>query len=433
MKLQMKYGHGEFTAEIDDKNILEVIEGAPNTCTKTEDEILDEALAHPFDSARLSQLVHLGETVCIIIPDVTRAWQRTDRYLYKIVDELNTGGVRDDDIIFLSATGTHRRQTREEHEQLLGPKLSSRFTVIDHDCRDASVNVYLGTTSFGTPVTLNRHALDCDHVVLTGAIVYHFLAGWSGGKKAIVPGIASYETIMSNHALSLKPEFGAGIVPSVRSANIVQNPVHQDMMEAASFVKPLFLFNVVMGHDGKIAGAVAGNYITAHEQGRKIVDKTDSVKIKGRSDVVIATSGGYPKDINLYQSIKLLINAREAVRENGTIIMMTECSEGIGGDKGIFEILTKFDSLDDRERYLRDAYSIAKFVGYYFCSTAQKYNLIMVTGLDPELLKTTGITVVKTLHEAIKAAFEKCGPDCTINLMPHGANTFPVSVEFFGG
>lgn len=426
MEIHMKYGHGEFAAEVNSKNILEVIEGTRENSTKTEEDILDEALARPIDSARLSQLVHAGETVCIVIPDITRAWQHTDRYLYKIVDELNAGGVRDEDIVFLSATGTHRKQTPEEHAQLLGPKLSSRFTIIDHDCLDNESNVYLGNTSFGNRVSLDRRALECDNVVLTGAIVYHFLAGWSGGKKAIVPGIAAYETIMSNHALSLKPEFGAGIVESVRSANIEENPVHQDMMEAASFIKPLFLFNVVMGHDGKVVGAVAGNYITAHAQGRKIVDRTDSVKIKGKSDVVIATSGGYPKDINLYQSIKLLINAREAVRENGTIIMITECSEGIGDDEGINTILTKFKNLEERERYLRDAYTIAKFVGYYFCSTAAQYNLILVTSIEPELLKTTGITVVKTLDEAIRLVFEKHGPDCTINLMPHGANTFPV-------
>jgi nickel-dependent lactate racemase len=426
MEIRMKYGHREFVAGLDDKNILEVIEGTRDNCTKTEDEILDEALAHPIDSARLSQLVHAGETVCIVIPDITRAWQHTERYLYKIVDELNAGGVKDEDIVFLSATGTHRRQTPEEHERLLGPNLVSRFKIIDHDCLDKESNVYLGTTSFGNRVSLDRRALECDHVVLTGAIVYHFLAGWSGGKKAVLPGIAAYETIMSNHALSLKPEFGAGIVESVRSANIEENPVHQDMMEAASFIKPLFLFNVVMGHDGKVAGAVAGNYITAHAKGRKIVDRTDSVKIKGLSDVVIATSGGYPKDINLYQSIKLLINAREAVRENGTIIMVTECSEGIGGDEGINTILTRFKSLDERERYLRDAYTIAKFVGYYFCSTAVEYNLIMVTSIDPGLLASTGIKIVKTLDEAIALAFEKHGPDCTINVMPHGANTFPV-------
>lgn len=426
MQIKMKYGRGEFAAEFEDRNILEVIEGKQNTCLKTENEILDEALANPIDSARLSQLVHKGETVCIIIPDVTRAWQRTDKYLYKLVDELNAGGVEDKDIVFLSALGTHRQQTEEEHRYLLGEKLSDRFTVIDHDCEDDSVNVFLGTTTFGTPVALNRHALECDHIILTGAIVYHFLVGWSGGKKAILPGIASYDTIMANHALSLRPEFGTGIRPEVRSGNVVENPVHQDMMEAASFVKPLFLYNVVMGPDGKVVGAVAGNYVTAHQQGRKIVDNTDSVEIKGQSDLVIATSGGYPKDINLYQSIKLLINAREAVRKNGTIIMMTQCSEGVGGDEGLLEIITKFDNIADRERYLRDAYSIAKFVGYFFCLSAQEYNLIMVTDLDPAFLRTTGITVVKTLEEALEAARKKCGPDCTINIMPHGANTFPI-------
>jgi lactate racemase len=426
MKVDMKYGNTTLAADVDDRNILEVIEGNPDTCDKSESEILDYALMYPTDSARLSQLVRPGQKICIVIPDITRSWQRTDRYLYKVVDELSAGGIRDSDIVFLCGTGTHRKHTVEEHRCLLGEKLSSRFTVIDHDCLDDDMNVYIGTTSFGTPVRLNRHALECDHVVITGAIVYHFLPGWSGGKKSIVPGIASYDTIMANHALSLNPEFGAGIAPTVRSANIINNPVHQDMMEAASFLRPLFLFNVVMGHNGKIAGAVAGNYITAHEQGRKIVDRLDSVKIKGQSDLVIATAGGYPKDINLYQAIKVLINAREAARKGGTLIILAECSEGIGGDEGLVEILTGFCDITERERYLRKAYSITKFVGYFFCSTAQDYTLILVTSLDPAIFKTTGVIAVNTLDEAMKIAKSKCGNSYTTNLMPHGANTYPV-------
>lgn len=426
MDIHMKYGRSAFTAALPDENVLEVIEGNSDDCAKSEEDILDEALMRPIDSARLSQLVHPGETVCIVIPDITRSWQKTDRYLYKLVDELNAGGVRDQDIVFLSGTGTHRKQTEEEHRILLGDRLASRFTVIDHDCLEKGDNVYLGTTTFGTPVSLNRRALACDHVVITGAIVYHFLPGWSGGKKAILPGIASYDTIMANHALSLCPEFGAGIRPSVKSANTEGNPVHMDMLEAASFIKPLFIYNVVMGHNGKIVGAVAGNYITAHVKGCKIVDRIDSVKIKGKSDLVIATAGGYPKDINLYQSIKVLINAREAARDNGALIVMSECSEGIGGDEGLVDILIKFNTLEERERCLRDAYSIAKFVGYYFCVTAQMYNLILVTALDPSVFRTTGVTAVRTLDEALAVARAKCRPDATVNVMPQGANTFPV-------
>lgn len=411
---------------MDDRLIQEVIEGNPKQDGRTEDQILDEALAHPIDSVRLSELVHPGERVCIVMPDITRSWQKTHVYLYKIVDELNAGGVKDRDIVFLSATGTHRRQTNEEHRRMLGEKLADRFKVIDHDCLDHQNHVYLGTTSFGTPVSIDRRALDCDHIVITGAIVYHFLPGWSGGKKSILPGIASYESIMHNHGLSLLPEFGAGIAPTVHSANIQQNPVHQDMLEAASFVKPLFLFNVVMGHNGEIAGAVAGNYLTAHTKGRELVDRLDSVHIRGRSDLVIATAGGYPKDINLYQGIKVLINAREAVRKHGTIILLVECSEGIGGDDGLYKIMTAFRNLDDRERYLRDAFSITKFVGYYFCSVAQQYHLILVTGLDSQPFQNTGILVVKTLREALALAQDTCEAGGSINVMPHGANTYPV-------
>ena len=181
-EIEMKYGQGTMKALIDEKNLLEEIESNVFKQDKTEDEIISEALNNPIDSRRLRDIVHEGETVCIIISDITRSWQKPHKFLYKIVEELNAGGVRDEDIIFLSAQGTHRKQTREEHEILLGEKLAKRFEVHDHDCFDEKSMVYLGDTSYGTPVIVNKKAVECDHVVLTGAIIYHFLVGWSGGS-----------------------------------------------------------------------------------------------------------------------------------------------------------------------------------------------------------------------------------------------------------
>lgn len=425
MKVDMAYGKSKFTADIKDKNVLSVVQSNDFKSKGTEDEVIDYALKHPISSARLKELVHPGETVCIVISDVTRAWQRMDKYLYKIVEELNDGGVKDEDITFLSATGTHRKQTDEEHKKLLGEKLCKRFKVIDHDCRDKDSLVYLGTTTHGTPVIVNKKAVECDHVVITGAIIYHFLVGWSGGRKSILPGISSYETIMANHGLSLSDKIGAGTYPSIRSANIVNNPVHDDMLQAASFIRPTFMFNVIM-KDGKIVDAVSGNYLDAHAKGRQIVDSIDGVKLKERADMSIASAGGYPKDINLYQSIKTLMNARTAIKEGGTIIMISRCNEGIGGDKDLQDIVLNYDSLLDRERNLRERYSISKYVGYYFCETAAKCNFILVADIDPNLLKRAGIKVVKTLDEALKIAYDgKKADDMKVYLMPHGANTLP--------
>ncbi|MFD3157882.1 nickel-dependent lactate racemase [Haloimpatiens sp. FM7330] len=422
---QMNYGDKSLGFSLDEKNILQIIESNEYINDKSEEKVIEEAIKNPIGSPRLKELVHPGETVCVVIPDATRTWQKTYKFLYKIVDELNEGGVDDKDILFISALGTHRKQTEEEHRQLLGEKLSARFKVMDHDCYDKDNLKYMGQTTYGTPVWINKKALECDHIVLTGGIVYHFLVGWSGGKKYVLPGISSYETVMANHALSLSPKMGGGTHPNVRSGNIVNNPVHEDMLQAAAFVKPTFMFNVVMGPDGNIAGAVAGNYIEAHAKGRKLVDKIDGVQIKEKADVVIATAGGYPKDINLYQSIKTFINAREAAKEGGTIIAVTECREGLGGNEEVQNMILNYNTLLDREKALREDYSISKFVGYYVCETAEKFNFILVSKLDPKLVEKANITVVDSIEKALDLVKKTKGDNLSVHLMPHAANTFP--------
>ncbi|AIF53159.1 nickel-dependent lactate racemase [Pelosinus sp. UFO1] len=423
-KIALKYGNEELILNIAEKNVLQIIESNPVIFDKTETEIIQAALEAPIGSERLADLVQQGERVCVVIPDITRAWQRTDLYLPFVVEELNRGGIRDEDILFICALGTHRPQTADEHKLLLGPKLADRFQVIDHDCQDQENLIYCGTTSFGTPVWLNKKAMECDHLVLTGGIVYHFLAGWSGGKKYVLPGISSYETVMKNHALSLNPTRGLGPHPDVRSGNDNTNLIHLDMLEAASFAKPTFLFNVVTA-EGRIAGAVAGHYQAAHDKGRELIDAIDGVTIQEKADLVIASAGGSPKDVNLYQSIKTLINAREATKLGGTMIILTESPEGLGGNAEVQDMILGYDTVLEREDALRADYSISKYVGYYFCESADKFDLLLVSSLDPDLLKKANIKIVKTLDEALKLVYAKRGTDLKTHIMPHGANTLP--------
>ncbi len=421
---ELKYGKSKMNVSLSKDNLLGIIESKKTNDTRTEEEKILHALENPINSLKLREIVNPGEKICIVISDITRAWQKMSTFLPYIVKELNKGGIKDEDIVFLCATGSHRKQTKEEHKILLGEELSDRFTVIDHDCLDEDNLIYLGKTSYGTPVKINKTAMECDHIVLTGAIVFHLLAGWGGGKKSILPGIAGYESIMANHAMSLNPEIGSGSNPEIKSGKIVDNPIHYDMLEAASFVKPSFLFNVIMGSNGEIADAVAGDYATAHEAGCKIVDELDGVFIKEKADMVIATAGGYPKDINFYQTIKTVINAKEALNDNGIMIILSECSDGFGNEP-IREIIQNYNSLVDREIALRKDYSIAKYIGYYVTEVAEKYNLILVSNLPPEALSMANIKVVKTIDEALDIAYNLKGNSIKTYLMPHGANTFP--------
>ncbi|MGU9538634.1 nickel-dependent lactate racemase [Clostridium tepidum] len=424
-QLKLKYGKDYIKFSLPEEDILGVIDRNPWNLDKTEEEIIKDSLKNPICSAPLKELVHEGEKICIVIPDITRAWQRSSVYLPYIVEEIKEGGVKDEDIIFLSSTGTHRKQTKEEHKILIGEKLYKNYKVIDHISTKKEDLVYVGKTSYNTPVMINKLALECDHVILTGAIIYHFLVGYSGGKKAILPGISGFETVMANHSLALSKKLGEGENPNVRAGNIYENPIHNDMLEAASFIRPTFLFNVIIGPDGNIGAAVSGNYIKAHDKGREYVDKIDGVTIKEKADLVISTAGGFPKDINFYQSSKTIVNSRKACKEGGTIIILSECSEGLGGDEGVKMMLTDFTNALDRERELRDNYSISKHTSYIACDTAEKFNLILVSNIDPDIMKNTKIKVVKTLEEALDIVKKEKGDHLKTYVLPHGANTLP--------
>lgn len=420
----MKYGSQEVDIQVEESNFLGSIQGKGMTNGKSEVETILQALENPINSQRLKSIVKKSETICIVISDITRAWQKPDLYLPYIIEELNEAGIDDEDITFLCATGSHRQQTKEEHRILLGEKLAKRFKVVDHDCSDKENLVHVGNTSFGTPVSINRIAQQCDHIILTGAIVFHDLAGWGGGKKSILPGISAYESIMANHKLSLSPNWGDGTNFMVRCGNVVNNPVHLDMLEAATFVNPTFLFNVIIDENGNIGNAVSGDYIKAHEAGQRIVDEADSFYIKEKADIVIASAGGYPKDIDLYQASKALINAKEAVKIGGVIILLAECIEGIGGEE-VRRMIEEFTDNDSREMALRECFSIAKYTGYLIAEIAEDYNVILISTINPILLENANIKAATNLAEAMSMAMQLKGMDARIYCMPYGASTLP--------
>ena len=423
----MKCGEQEFEVHLPAELIAAELE--PNKVElpqRTAAEHIRWALDHPVDSAPLKELVKAGDKVCIVISDVTRRWQSPETYIPVLVAELEAAGVRDEDMLIISATGTHRRQTPEEHAGLVTQAVYDRITLVDHVCTDEENLAYVGTTTRGTPVWLDKRALACDKIILTGGVVYHFMAGFGGGRKSILPGISGRETITKNHNLALNPGLGAGSTPEDRSANMnASNPVHADMMEACSMVNPTFLVNVVVNDDQEIIAAFAGNWITAHRAACDLVDRMYGVPAKEKTPLVIASAGGYPKDLNFYQTIKTLSNALEVVEEGGTIILVTRSQEGFGNADTERQIAA-FPNMLEREKDLRENFSIGAFIGYLFAESAEKYHMIVVTGMDQADFGTANIHVVKTLDEALELSRRlNGGKDLRATLMPHGANTLP--------
>ncbi len=430
MKHLLKYSHTEFEVPLPESQIaLEMHSNPVDLPKKTVRQHIIDALDHPIGAGPLSEVVHAGDTVCLIISDVTRRWQQPEEYLPILVDRLNAIGVRDEDILILCATGTHRRQTEEEHISLVGEDLYRRIRFEDHQCDDEEHLTYLGETSRGTPVWLDSRAMACDKIILTGGVVYHFLAGFGGGRKSIVPGIAGRKTINTNHCNALNPGLGNGSNPLACSGNLSEtNPFHADLVECAAFAKPCYLLNVVVNDDYEIVGAFAGDWIKAHEAACRLVASMDGVPIEKKLPLVLASAGGYPKDINLYQTSKTLANALAMCADGGTMILLSECSEGFG-DRDCESQLRDFDTMHHREEALRKDFSIGGYVGFLFAETAEKYNLILVTSIPQEQLSHTKIRCASTLEEALAIARELCGDaldQMPAALLPFGGSTLPV-------
>lgn len=420
----LKYGYSSKKITFDKTKKIILLKSVQEDIKETEESIIVKALKNPIDSARLKEFIRPGYTICIVVPDVTRLWQKPSMYLPFIIKEIEDSGVHFKDIKFLCALGTHRKQTEAEHRMLVGDELYERFHVIDHDCNDEENLVYVGTTSFGTPIKVNKIALDCDCLIITGGIVFHDMAGFGGGRKSILPGISGYETIMSNHALSLNPH-SKGINPMAKCASMTNNPLNDDMIEAANLVKPQFLFNVIMDSEGNISKALAGNFITAHLKGCEQLQKVDGVQIEEKGDLVIASCGGYPKDIDLYQASKTLSNAKEAVNEGGTIVMLAKCVEGVGHPE-VLKIITEYHNNDSREKEIRKAFTIAKYSGYLICDIAEKYNVILVSDIDKNIFKNSKIQAANSIEEVFDKGFFREKDFKKIYVMPNGANTLPM-------
>lgn len=424
-KIKLLYGDGSIDLDLQGSQIKKFIEAKPLLGVDSEEKLISDALAKPVDSAPLSQLVDKGEKACIIIGDMTRVWVRHNLLLPPLLDELNRGGISDRNIFIVSATGDHREQTIDEHKTLVGDETYSRVKIYDHRARDEDSLVYLGDTLYGTPVYINKMVARADRVILTGGIVYHFLAGWGGGKKAIIPGVAGYKTIMKNHSLAFHSEEGRGLNPAVCAGKIDGNPCCDDMIQGASLVAPDFLINTIINEEThKIAYVVAGNFLTAHRAGCDLVADHYGIKIDEQAEVVITSCGGYPKDINFYQAYKTIYNAHFALRKGGTMLLVSKCHEGIGSDD-FFAPFLNYDDNQQREAALRHEYTIGSQMGYHAGVIASENDILVISGLESSIIEKMGMIPVAGTDEALDFIKKKHGAMPQVYIMPHGGSTMP--------
>jgi nickel-dependent lactate racemase len=352
---------------------------APRRVQPVEDEqgAVRAALRRPIGCNPLSEIVRPGERVVILVNDITRL-TRTSLMLPPIVETLNARGIPDSSILIVFALGIHRRQTPEERERILGPSLYRRLRSVDHDASDSAGLVELGTTSSGNVVEINRAVWEADRIILTGEIVPHLIAGYSGGRKSVVPGVAGAGTTTCNHKMIFDPRCRAGVLEG--------NPAHEDLMEACRLVDPDFLVNVVLSPEGKLIRVVAGHWELAHREGCRTVEELTSTRIRHPYDLVIASAGGYPLDIDLRQAHKPLDSAVKALRPGGSILFYAECAGGAGHP--LFEdYVNRYQDHLAMERALRERFVVGGHKAYWVARLGAEYDVHLVSRLDPAFVE----------------------------------------------
>ena len=424
-KYTFKYGTGTLDFDYPAEDVINVLEPSViELPDMTEEEIIRNAIENPIGSPKLEEIIKPGETVCIGIPDITRNWAKPKLVCQILIEKLEKIGIKDEDILFISCVGTHRLQEPEDFEALLGKEFCERFRHQNHFC-DSDDFVVTGTSKAGNVMEFNKFAAECDHRILVGGIVFHFLAGMGGGRKSVLPGLSSRKTVNYNHKLYFKPgPAGSGAVDTVANGILEGNPVSDDMLESALFANIDFIVNTALSSEGKICNCFAGDLVKAHETGAAFVRKLDGVKIEEQADLVIACGCGYPKDISYYQAVKPVFNAYGAVKpKEGVLILVSQCSEK-WGNPDTEKFAYDFDNNVDREVYLRDNFGIGIYVGFRLFEVGEQIHYIIVCDMDPKEFDKTDIIPCPTVEAAIAKAKELTGKDkMSTYIMPYAAST----------
>lgn len=414
-----KYGHGYKDFSLEQEKVMaeiKVAEMPPLTDLKK--AVLD-AIYHPIDSKPLNELLQPGQKVAFICNDPTRVANSHD-FMPILVEELNKIGIKDEDMRIVFALGTHRKMTQEEMIEAVGEDVAKRLPMYNSDCNKQEDFGYFGETSFGTPVWLNKLICDVDLVIMTGTIVHHFFSGFGGGRKAVLPGVAAMETIRRNHSLMMSPDAQLG--------KLHGNPVYEDQMEGVRlFAKEhrMFLFNAILDAKKQFLKIFAGDWEKAHLEACKFVDKVYGVEIDAPADIVIASCGGYPKDINVYQLQKTMDNAWCAVKDGGVVIIIGECEEG-SGSAALEKALQEHPSPDAIKAQLEKNFVIGAHKAFAITRLMKKAKFILVSALDKKTASDLLFEAVDNVDEAIKLAEKYVGSDYKIILMPQGSLTVPL-------
>jgi nickel-dependent lactate racemase len=413
----LPYGKTDVCVRIPARNLLGTIEPSERQGVADPKAEVERALKEPIGTKLLSEIVKPESKVAIVVDDATRK-SPSQILILPVLAELGAAGVKDENITVIFGCGTHRATKPEEAKELLGEEVLKRVKVISHDCRAPDL-VHIGNTKTqGNKVWVNRVFAEADVRVLLGDVNFHYYAGYGGGRKSVLPAVAGEETIKVNHAQMVSSNAFTG--------NLQDNPVHIDMTEAARLAKVDFILNVVENKKGEIVKAFAGDLEAAFMEGVKLVDELYRVTVDRRADIVVVSAGGYPADINLYQALKGVENALDAVKRNGVIILVAECTEGVG-NQVFYDWMTRFSDVKSAEREVRRSFVLGGHKVYYLLKALQNHQIILVSSM-PDYYATSifKLKTARAVNDALNEGLKLAGSASRVWAMPQGNYTLPM-------
>ena len=411
MRIEIPYGKDD-TIPLELPDSAEIV--FPNSVPASDEEsTLRKALEEPVGSPRFSEFVSHCRNTLVIVNDATRPTP-TARVLSLIWEDLKKVPHR-----FIVATGVHRPSTEEELREIFGGLYHEvRDNVIMHDARQDSEMVHIGTSKNGTEMYVNRAGVEAEEFVIIGSVEPHYFAGYTGGRKAFLPGIASFRTIEQNHKYALRPESAALALDG--------NPVHDDMIDALETIveKPIFCIMTVLDGKHRIYASTAGHI---HESFYAAIDKANEVycvPVSRRAEVVISVAP-YPMDIDLYQSQKALDNGKLALADGGTLILVSRCRAGVG-EEAFLKLLSSCDTPDETLRRLDEGYELGWHKAGKMAEIAVRGSMWGCTDLEDEVLESCFITPCRDLQAGVDRALSSAGPDAHVVVLMSGSMSVPM-------
>ena len=418
---QLRYGSREFGFSLEQGRPVARLE--PNTPPPegSPSEIVRRCLERPYGSPPLREIARGKRSAAILIPGKERV-AGTAEYVPALIAELNRAGIPDENIEVFLATGTHEHHGVSDVVDLLGEEVASRVRCRAHDCFEESGLSEVGKTTFGTPVLINRRVLEADVKILTGRIMPHYFAGFSGGRKALIPGVAGFRTIVANHRLTLGPE--RGIHPNVAPCILSGNPVHLDMLEGARMVRPDFTLNTLLDTEHRMIAAVAGDFEAAHQEGCSQAARLFRLTVTEPVDVLITSAGGHPYDYNFMQALKAVFNVQDIVRPGGVILWVAECTRGMHPE------FLRWGSIPSEklDGAVRENYNLKGHNSLMLRRLTRRAKVALWSDLPDDAVRTLGLHPVGSLTEGTEWVRDRVTGDFSYAVVPH-ANAVAATVD----